>query len=298
MSRMSQLLTSGKFVVTAEINPPKGVDIQDTLTRANALKGWVDAVNLTDQHSSIMSTSPVALVPSLLGQGMDVILQITGRDRNRIALQGDMLAASVLGVENVLCLTGDPVDAGDHPEAKTVFDLDSIGMLRTASLLMGGKDMVGNDLKGAPNFYLGAAANPSASELADEIIRMEDKIEAGARFFQTQAVFDSSQLEEFVAMVKPFGVPMVAGIIILKSGNMARNLNRNLPGVHVPDYLIAEIDAAQDKAQKGMEIAGRLIREVKDICSGVHIMAIGWERRIPQVLEVAGIQARQEAQGI
>ena len=296
MSHLSKVLQSGNFVVTAEINPPKGVDMTDTLSRADVLSGLVDAVNLTDHPGSHMSVSPLALAPLIQERGLEAILQVTCRDRNRIAIQGDLLAAHVLGVENVLCLTGDPVGAGDHPEAKTVFDLDSIRLLEAATSLNRGTDMGSNRLKGAPSFYLGAAVNPFASELADEIIRMEEKVSAGARFFQSQAVFDTTQLAEFMAIVKPLGAPVIAGIILLKSGEMARHMNQNLPGVLVPDNLIAELDGAQDKAQAGIQIAARIIREARGICDGVHIMAIGWERYIPQVLELSGMPARERVQ--
>ena len=298
MSRLSELLESGKFAITAELNPPKGVDVEDTLSRAEALRGFVDAVNLTDQQAANMSMSPLTLASLLLQGGPEVILQVTCRDRNRIAIQGDLLGASALGVENILCLTGDPVGVGDHPDAKAVFDVDSIGLLRAACTLMEGKDVGGNALKSAPSFYLGAVANPFASELADEIIRMDDKVQAGARFFQTQAIFDPAELEEFMDMVRPMGVPVLAGVILLKSGDMARNLNLRLPGVYVPDNIIDEMDGAEDKAQKGMEIAGRIIRDVKGLCNGVHIMAIGWERRIPQVLEAAGVLALPRTDGL
>ena len=296
MSHLSELLQSGNFVVTAEINPPKGVDMTDTLSRADVLSGLVDAVNLTDHPGSHMSVSPLALAPLIRERGLEAILQVTCRDRNRIAIQGDLLAAHVLGVENVLCLTGDPVGAGDHPEAKTVFDLDSIRLLEAATSLNGGTDMGSNRLRGAPSFYLGAAVNPFASELADEIIRMEEKVSAGAQFFQSQAVFDTTQLAEFMAIVKPLGAPIIAGVILLKSGEMARNMNQNIPGVLVPDDLIAEMDSANDKAQAGIQIAARIIREARDICDGVHIMAIGWERYIPQVLEMSGLPARERVQ--
>ena len=296
MSHLSKVLQSGNFVVTAEINPPKGVDMTDTLSRADVLSGLVDAVNLTDHPGSHMSVSPLALAPLIQERGLEAILQVTCRDRNRIAIQGDLLAAHVLGVENVLCLTGDPVGAGDHPEAKTVFDLDSIRLLEAATSLNRGTDMGSNRLRGAPSFYLGAAVNPFASELADEIIRMEEKVSAGAQFFQSQAVFDTTQLAEFMAIVKPLGAPVIAGIILLKSGEMARHMNQNLPGVLVPDNLIAELDGAQDKAQAGIQIAARIIREARDICDGVHIMAIGWERYIPQVLELSGTPARERIQ--
>jgi len=289
VSRLSELLESGKFSVTAEINPPKGVGVEDILSKADTLLGSVDAINLTDQQGAVMGMSPIALASLLLQRNVEVILQVTCRDRNRIAIQGDLLGASALGVENILCMTGDPVGTGDHPDAKMVFDLDSIGLIGAASSLMRGKDMGNNSLQESPKFYIGAVVNPAASELADEIIRMEDKIEAGARFFQTQAIFDPTQLEEFMAIVRHTGVPILAGIIILKSGNMARNLNLRLPGVHVPDAIIDEMDNAGDKASKGIEIAGRIIRDVMGLCSGIHVMAIGWERRIPSVLKAAGV---------
>ena len=296
MSNLSQLLRSGSFVVTAEINPPKGVDLADTLSRADALSGLVDAVNITDHQGSHMSVSPLALAPHMRERGLEPILQVTCRDRNRIAIQGDLLAASVLGVENVLCLTGDPVGAGDHPDAKTVFDLDSIRLLEAAASLTRGADLGGSRLRGAPSLYLGAAANPMAGELADEIIRMEEKITAGAQFFQTQAVFEAAPLAEFMARVKDFGAPVIAGIILLKSGEMARHMNQHIPGVHVPDDLIAEMDDAKDKSQAGADIAARIIREARGICDGVHIMAIGWERHIPQVLELSGLPERRKVE--
>lgn len=292
MSQLSELLESGKFAVTAEINPPKGVDIEDILSNVETLRGSVDAVNITDHHGAVMGMSPIALASLLLQRGVEVILQVTCRDRNRIAIQGDLLGASALGVENILCMTGDPAGTGDHPDAKMVFDLDSIGLIGSASSLMRGKDMGNNRLKGSPKFYLGAVVNPGASELADEIIRMEDKVDAGARFFQTQAIFDPTQLEEFMAIVSHTRVPVLAGIIILKSGNMARNLNLRLPGVHVPDEIIEEMDNARDKTSKGIEIAGRTIREVMSLCSGIHVMAIGWEMHIPRVLKAAGVLTR------
>ena len=294
MSNLSRLLQSGSFVVTAEITPPKGVDLTETLSRADFMSGMVDAVNITDHQGSHMSVSPLALAPHVQERGLEPILQVTCRDRNRIAIQGDLLAAGVLGVENLLCLTGDPIGAGDHPDAKTVFDLDSIRLLEAAASLTRGADMGGSRLRGAPSFYLGAAVNPFASELADEIIRMEEKIAAGAQFFQTQAVFETPELADFMARVRTFGTPIIAGIILLKSGDMARSMNRNLPGVHVPDELIAEMDAAADRPQAGVEIAARTIREAMDICDGVHIMAIGWERHIPKVLELSGIAERRE----
>ena len=296
MSHLSKVLQSGNFVVTAEINPPKGVDMTDTLSRADVLSGLVDAVNLTDHPGSHMSVSPLALVPLIRERGLEAILQVTCRDRNRIAIQGDLLAAHVLGVENVLCLTGDPVGAGDHPEAKTVFDLDSIRLLEAATSLNRGTDMGGNRLRGAPSFYLGAAVNPFASELADEIIRMEEKVSAGAQFFQSQAVFDTTQPGR------------VHGDC--EATRRARHSRHNPPQVgrdgppHEPEPSGRSRSRPPHRRvgrRPGQGPGGNTNRRTdhsgaRDICDGVHIMAIGWERYIPQVLELSGTPARERVQ--
>jgi 5,10-methylenetetrahydrofolate reductase len=214
---------------------------------------------------------------------------MTCRDRNRIALQSDLLSADVLGVENVLCLTGDYVSLGDHPEAKPVFDLDSVSLLQTAVQLQQGRDLAGKELKGAPRFFLGAVVTPGANPLEPQIIKMEKKVKAGAQFFQTQAVYQPEEFERFMQQVKHLNVPVLLGIVLLKSAGMARFMNRNVAGVHVPDGLIEEMDAAENKRQKSIEIAARLVNDMKDLCQGVHIMAIGWEKMVPAVLDSAGL---------
>ena len=289
MSVFSDKLSSDKFLVTAELNPPKGVDIQPVLDRGESLKGMVDAFNITDSQSSIMTTGPISVAHLLLDRGVEPILQFTGRDRNRLALQSDLLTAYILGMENILCLTGDPPRAGDHPDAKPVFDLDGVSLVKAASDLMSGVDMSGNPLKGTPRFCLGAAVNPGAGDLGKEINRMEQKVEMGASFFQSQAIFQPELFGEFLTRVSHVKAPILAGIIILKSARMGRHMNEHLPGVHVPEELIQEMDEAEDKAQKGIEIAARIIKGVKDVSRGVHIMAIGWERHIPKVLQEAGL---------
>lgn len=287
MSRFAEVLKSGRFVVTAELSPPKGVDIEDALGAAHALKG-VDAINVTDQQAAVMRLGPLALCRILKERGFEPICQLTCRDRNRIALQSDLLSAYVLGIENILCLTGDPTTTGDHPDAKPVFDLDVIGLLKAAKTLESGRDLAGNELKGSPRFCLGAAANPGAP-LEREIPRLKEKASAGAMFFQTQAVYDPEAFEKFMEQARPLGVPVIAGIVVLKSGNMARYLNKNVPGISVPQSLIDEMDSAKDKGDKGIEIAARIIKGVKGLCQGVHIMSIGWEKRVPSILEAAGL---------
>lgn len=289
MSNLSDVLKSGKFVITAEVAPPKGVDIKEMLDDVEFFRGRVDAVNVTDQQSSVMRLGSLATCTLVKERGLEPVVQMTCRDRNRIALQSDLLSAYVLGIENVLCLTGDYVSLGDHPDAKPVFDLDSVSLLQAAVRLQQGRDLAGKELKGAPRFCLGAVVTPGANPLEPQIIKMEKKVKAGAQFFQTQAVYQPEEFEKFMQQVKHIKVPVLLGIVLLKSAGMARFMNKNVAGVHVPDSLIEEIDAAENKRQKSIEIAARLIKDTKDLCQGVHIMAIGWEKMVPAVLDAAGL---------
>ncbi len=291
MSRLAESLKAGKFVVTTELNPPKGTDLGPLLKKAEELKGMVDAFNLTDSHSARMSMSPMAVAHLLLDRGIEPVLQMTCRDRNRLALQGDLLGAYALGIRNIAIMTGDPPRAGDHPDAKPVFDLDSVALLRAAVSLQAGQDLGGNALKGSPQFFVGAVVNPGVKDLDGEIRRMEEKIQAGARFFQTQAVYEPARFQQFMSAVQGYGVPVLASYIMFRSGDMARRFNQWLPGLHIPEALIQELDEAQDKQQKGVEIAARVIREIRPMCQGVHITAVGWESLVPRVLAEAGIVA-------
>jgi 5,10-methylenetetrahydrofolate reductase len=217
---------------------------------------------------------------------------MTCRDRNRLAIQSDLLSASVLGIENVLAITGDLPSLGDHPQAKPVYDLDSVQLLWVINKLNEGYDMVGNELKGKPDFFSGSVVNPGAEDGAEfelQLIKMQKKIEAGSKFFQTQAVYEVSTFAGFMKRTRGFNIPVLAGIIPLKSAGMARYMNKNVAGVSVPDELIDRMINAKDKTQMGIKIAADLIKELKDICHGVHIMAIGWENKIPAILEAAGI---------
>jgi len=286
---IAELAKSGKFVVTAEVGPPKGVDIEELLHDAELMRGRVDAINVTDQQSSVMRLGSLATCRLLKEKGLEPVFQTTCRDRNRIALQSDLLSAYVLGIENVLCLTGDFVALGDHPQAKPVFDLDSVSLLLAARELERGHDLTGNELKGAPHFCLGAVVTPGADPLEPQLIKMEKKVKVGAQFFQTQAVYEPEKFEEFMKAVAYLNVPVLVGIVMLRSAGMARFMNKNVAGVHVPDSLIEEMDQAENRAQKSVEIAARLIKEMKPMCQGVHIMAIGWEKKVPEVLDAAGL---------
>ena len=289
LSRLSDALSSGEFVVTCELNPPKGVELQPLFEKADLLRDIAVAINVTDSASSRMTMGNIAVAHLLLDRGIEPILQITCRDRNRLALQSEVLAAHVLGVANLLVMSGDPPGNGDHPEAKAVFDLDAGALLRAIAELRTGRDMAGNDLESAPEVFAGAVVNPGAKDLDVEIKRMEDKIEGGASFFQTQAVYEPASFESFIRRVEGFGVPVLAGVIVLKSANMARFLNESVPGITVPDELMAEMETAEDRRAKGVEIAARTIRAVREMCAGAHIMAIGWEARIPQIVAAAGL---------
>jgi len=287
----AEKLNSGKHIITCEVGPPKGVNINSKLAEAELLKGKVDAFNVTDLQSSVMKLGSLAVCHLLATRDLEPIFQLTCRDRNRLALQSDLLSAYVLGIRNVLLLTGDHPILGDHPQAKPVFDLDSVSLLQVASTLMEGKDMNGNELDGKPDFCLGAVVNPGADPLELQLIKMEKKIEVGARFFQTQAVYDLEKFEEFMEKASKFGVPILGGIIILKSAAMARYMNENVAGVSVPEkYLKMMAEAKkEERAKVGIQIAAELIKGMKNICRGIHIMALGLERYVPELLEVSGL---------
>jgi len=281
-----EAIEAGKFAVTAEIGPLKGTDITEINEVAELLKGKVTAANVTDQQSSVMRLGSMAAC------GLDPIFQITCRDRNRIALQSDLLSAWILGVESVLVLTGDLPSLGDHPQAKPVYDIDSVQLLQAITGLNEGRDMVGSELQGKPNFFPGAVVNPGAdseTSLELQLIKMEKKIEAGARFFQTQAVFDADVFAKFMKRAEKFGVPILVGLIPLKSAGMAKFMNKNVAGVFVPDDIIELMAKTDDKPRTSIEITARLIREMKDICQGAHLMTLGWDKYVPAILDAAGI---------
>jgi methylenetetrahydrofolate reductase (NADPH) len=285
-------LEAGKFVVTSEIGPLKGTDTTEIKEVAELLRGRITAANVTDQQSSVMRLGSLATCYLVKEAGVEPVFQMTCRDRNRIALESDLLSAWVLGVENVLAITGDLPALGDHPQAKPVYDIDSVQLLQVIKGLNEGHDMVGNELQGKPSFFPGAVVNPGAdTEAAFELqlIKMEKKIKAGARFFQTQAIYDVDAFTRFMKRVEGFRVPILAGIIPLKSAGMAKFMNKNVAGVSVPQEMIDQMTQAEDKVRTGIEIAARLARELKDMCQGIHIMPIGWDKKVPAILDAAGL---------
>jgi 5,10-methylenetetrahydrofolate reductase len=288
-----EVLKSDKFVVTSEIGPPKGTNIEKMLHHIDLLKDKVDALNVTDHQSSVMRFPSIGGCLAIKERGGEPILQVTCRDRNRLALQAELLFAHTRGIRNVLCLTGDAVVVGDHKAAKGVFDLDSAQLLQTIRQMEAGKDLGGNELDGAVEFCAGAIVTPEANPIEPQLIKFEMKVEAGAEFFQTQAIYDLDKFAKFMEHARQFPVKILAGIILLVSARMANYMNENVPGVFVPQNLIDELAAAPkgEAINKGIEIAARMIAtlEKESICHGVHVMAIGREEVVPDILKAAGL---------
>jgi len=281
-------LSSKKFTITAEICPPKGTDISDFLKKARLLKNKIAAANVTDNQRAVMRLSSLACSVLLLKEGIDPVFQMTCRDRNRIAIQSDIMGAWALGVKNILALSGDHVSFGDHRDAKAVFDLDSVQLVQVISKLNSGTNMKDTPLKGGTDFFIGAVVAPEAEPWESEMIKFEKKIEAGAKFFQTQAVYDMEKFHRFYEYAKKFDVKILAGILLLKSAKMAHFLNNNVPGVTVPKHLIDELEKAPDQLMRGIEIAAQQVKELRAFCDGAHIMAIGQEESVARIIETAG----------
>jgi len=278
MSTLRERLESGQFVITTEMEPPKGTDLSQFLATAALLKGKVDAINVTDNQRAIMRLSSVGGATLLMREGLEPILQLTCRDRNRMALQSDLLTAAVLGVRNVLAMTGDPVDAGDHPMAKAVFDISSAALLELIGQLNLGHDGAGHPLEGKTDFFCGATVNPCVEPLEPELKRFEEKIAAGARFFQTQAIYDLKAFARFIAIARKLPVYIIAGLIPLRSVRMAHFLNEKVPGIRVPTAMIERLDRATDPIECGLAIAAEIVEALRQLCQGIHLMIVGKEK--------------------
>ena len=287
MHTLKESLSSKKFTITAEICPPKGTDTSDFLKKARLLKNKIDAANVTDSQRAVMRLSSLACSVLLLKEGIDPVFQMTCRDRNRIAIQSDIMGAWALGVKNILALSGDHVSFGDHREAKAVFDLDSVQLVQVISKLNSGTNMKDTPLKGGTDFFIGAVVAPEAEPWEPEMIKFEKKVAAGAKFFQTQAVYDMEKFHRFYEYAKKFDVKILAGILLLKSAKMANFLNNNVPGVTVPKHLIDKLEKAPDQLMQGIEIAAQQVKELKAFCDGAHIMAIGQEESVVTIIETA-----------
>jgi methylenetetrahydrofolate reductase (NADPH) len=287
-------IRSTDFVVTTELTPPKGVDLSEFFAKADALKSSVDAINITESPRARMAVEPKSVGHLLQDRGIEAIVQITARDRNRIAIQTDLLGGFLLGIHNFVFMTGDDPKNGDHPEAKGVFDLTTIELLTAARSLCNGRDLSGNVLHGAPHMCIGSTMNPGSRDFEREVENARRKIDSGSQFFQTQAVYDTDSLARFLDAAKLGDIPVLAGVIPLKSAKMGAWLSANVPGIQVPAALLEELERAgpQGEAAQGVEIAAGTIRRLRNICHGVHVMGIGWEFRIPEILRAAGISER------
>jgi len=290
-SSFKDTLNSGKFVLTSEIAPPKGTNLEKMLHHIELLKDRVDALNVTDHQSSVMRFPSLGGCLAIKEHGGEPILQMTCRDRNRLALQAELLLAYSRGIRNVLCLTGDAVPVGDHKEAKGVFDFDSVQLLKAIRLMESGQDVGGNNLDGTVEFCAGAIVTPEARPIEPQLIKFEKKVEAGAEFFQTQAIYDLDNFSKFMQYARQFPTKVLAGIVLLSSARMAKYMTENVPGIFVPQNLIDELAATpkEEVLAKGIEIAGQMIAALKrdSICDGVHIMAIGREEVVPDILAAA-----------
>ena len=291
--RITEQFDRGEFVITSEVGPPKGFNLDHLLHEADEYLQGVNAINVTDCQSSIMRIGSLATCKALKDKGFTPIYQLTCRDRNRIALQSDLLSAAYFGIENLLLLTGDHTVLGDTPQAKPVFDLDSVSLIHTVKQLEQGVDLGGNALEGEPpKFAKGAVVSPCSDSVDVQLAKMERKIEAGAEYFQTQAVFESDKFIEFMDKAKQFGVPVMLGVIIPKNAGMANFMNNNIAGITIPADIIEELKADKEKTKAGItgvEITARIIKECKNYCQGLHIMALGWENKVPGLLKLAGL---------
>jgi len=304
-SNIERLLEQGAFVVTSECGPPRGADPEVVRKKGNLLKGVVDAVNVTDNQTSVVRMSSLSSCIILKELGFDPIWQMVCRDRNRIAIQSDILGAAALGINNILCLSGDHQSFGDNPKAKNVYDIDSIQLISTVKQLRDeGKFLGGEEVKGKPALFIGAAENPFADPFEIRAIRLGKKVNAGCEFIQTQCIYNVEKFAKWMEMVRERGIhercAILAGVTPLKSAGMARYMKTSVPGMDVPDSLIDRIKGVpkEMQAEEGIKICVEMIQQLKEIpgVRGVHIMAIEWEEKVPEIAKAAGLLPRPQAQ--
>lgn len=286
---LRQALEQGEFAITVEVNPPKGTNVSNLLERSKALLGRVHGVNVTDNTAAVMQASSVAVSRLLYEQGHDPVLQVTCRDRNRIGIQSDLLGAHVLGIRNVLCLTGDSPKVGDHQDAKPVYDMDSVQVMRTIGLLNQGRDLADKSLDGATDFFIGAAAAPGIDSHDIMHQKLSAKVDAGAQFFQTQAVYDVKSFQAFMSEMRRYSGKVLAGVLVLRSAKMAEYMNANIPGIDVPGELMAALKNAGEahQADVGIDIAVQIIKAVRPYCDGIHLMPGRLGDRVPEIIRKA-----------
>ncbi|MFH1715010.1 MAG: methylenetetrahydrofolate reductase [Elusimicrobiota bacterium] len=285
VSKLETKIKNNEFVITAEIFPPKGVDLSVMFSKVDIIKPYVDAVNVTDCQRAVMRISSLAVSKLLIDKGVEPVYQLTCRDRNRLALQSDILGAYALGVRNILIISGDYPTAGDHPDAKPVYDLDTIQLIKTIKDMEQGADIAGKALKGSPSFFLGAAINPSSTPSELAVLTLEKKIKAGAQFFQSQPIFHIQTYLDFKKSVLFLDSKIIVGVFLLKSYKFAEYISQ-IPGITIPEDILKRLKSSKDELKEGIKIAGELVKELKKHAPGVHIMAIGTEQYIPDILSV------------
>lgn len=285
MSRLKAKLASGEKTITAEITPPKGIGVKKLLQHAELVAPLVDAINLTDCQRALVKMSSLAASKVLLDNGVEPVFQLTCRDRNRIALQSDLMGAAALGIPNLLCLTGDPVKVGDHPDSKPVFEIESTQLLNLVGHLQNGRDRAGNKMNKATKFFVGAVVNPTLSQNAGQFARMEKKIEGGASFFQTQANYDLEDFRAFLRESRRLGTKILAGILVLHSHEIAYYIHENIPGIRLPDAVLARFAKDPASEEIGIDFAVETMRYLEADCDGFHLMSVRNEEILPRVLE-------------
>lgn len=293
---LSELIKRHQFVVTCEIHPPKGVNIDEFLNEVDEVKDHVDAISIGDNKRAVMRAATLAICHLLKERNIEPIMELTARYRNRIALQSDLLGAAILGVENILLVDGYDPSVGDHAAAKPVDDLDYMSLVNAAVTLTKGTDMTGHVLNEAPSFCFGVLATPGLGDDQSHLAELKEQIGLGIDFIQTQPVYDPEVLERFMESISSFNVPVVVGHIMLKSSSMAEFMNSNLPGVMVPEKLIRELEGLprSEVAETSLRISIELLRKMKTMCQGIHFsMPAGWERHVSRIVEtVAGERSR------
>jgi methylenetetrahydrofolate reductase (NADPH) len=300
-SNLQKVLSQGAFAITAECGPPRGADPEIIRKKGDLLKGYVDAANVTDNQTAIVRMSSIAACNHLMQMGLEPVMQMVTRDRNRIALQSDILGAYSLGIKNILCLSGDHQSFGSQPDAINVFDIDSINLVRTVlNMREAGQDMSGFDLKASPQMFIGAAANPFADPFEYRVIRLAKKIDAGADFIQTQCVYNLERFEKWMQQAREEGltekVHILAGVTPLKSEGMANYMAKRVAGMDIPESLIKRMAGVPKKnaAEEGIKICLETIAALREIegVRGIHIMAIEWEEKVGEIVEAAGLLPR------
>jgi len=285
--RITDLVKRGKFVITCEVDSPKGVNVENFLDRVDSVKDYVDAISVGDNRRAVMRAGPLAICHLLKTNHIEPIMELCGRDKNCLAVQSDLLAAAILGIENIVFTSGDDISLGDHAEATPVNELDSVSLVKCARTLTEGRDMAGHVLDEAPDFCFGVVVTPSLVSDGTHLEELKEAITQGAQFMLTETIYDPEVLERFVASVSKFKLPIIVGHTLLKSASMAGYLNSNFPGVTVSPKIIRELEGlSRDRLiETSCQISVEILHQMKPMCQGIHLVPTGWEKCVPRIVE-------------